>query len=193
MRVFSELFAVLLIGLALGGILSWFSIQNNHGFGSLTIGQWTAWPLVGSKRADPYSRAKVAADGDVPLGAAEGLALHATTDQQGRSLRRQCQYRVEGRTPLARLWTLSAHEPKGPVLINGDDLPSHLLSRSLLHDEDGSLNIEVGPDLSSGNWLQVNGGGAYTLILRLYDTPITSTGRISNVSMPSIILSGCRS
>ena len=57
MRAFSELFAILLIGLFVGGGLAWLSIQNNHGFGTLSIGQWTAWPLAGSVNADPYSKA----------------------------------------------------------------------------------------------------------------------------------------
>ena len=87
----------------LGGALAWMSIQKNHGFGTLTIGQWTAWPLAGSVNADPYSKAKVAAAGDVPLGAAEGLAFHARLDRRGNTLKRNCQYQLTGLTPPARL------------------------------------------------------------------------------------------
>ena len=124
MRAFSELFSILFIGLFVGGLLAWLSIQNNHGFGTLTIGQWTAWPLAGSQQADPYSKAKVAADGDVPLGAAEGLAFHAQTDERGNPLQRNCQYRIRGTTPTARLWTLAAHDLKDRVLFIPDGLPS---------------------------------------------------------------------
>ena len=192
LRAFIELFSVLFIGLAIGGFLSWLSIQNNQGFGALTIGQWTAWPLAGSINADPYSKAKVAADGDVPLGAAEGLALHARTDIEGQKLRRECQYRLAGQTPPARLWTLSAHETKGQVLFDAVGQPSHVLSRTLVRGEGGNFEITVGPQLSSGNWLETNGDGPYALILRLYDTPITSTGRITEVDMPTIALTGCQ-
>ena len=96
-------------------------------------------------------------------------------------------------TPPARLWTLSAHETKGQVLFNAVGQPSHLVSRGLVRGEGGNFEINVGPHLSSGNWLGTSGDGPYALILRLYDTPITSTGRITEVDMPDIVLSGCPS
>lgn len=191
MRAFAELFSILFIGLFVGGCLAWLSVQNNHGFGTLTIGQWTAWPLAGSQRADPYSKAKVAADGDVPLGAAEGLAFHARTDERGNPLERNCQYRIEGHTPTARLWTLAAHDLNEQVLYNPDGLPSSLVSRSLLRDQDGSFVVSAGPVFASGNWLEVQGSGKFQLIMRLYDTPITSTGQVSDAKMPVLSLQDC--
>lgn len=191
MRAFSELFSILFIGLFVGGLLAWLSIQNNHGFGTLTIGQWTAWPLAGSQQADPYSKAKVAADGDVPLGAAEGLAFHAQTDERGNPLQRNCQYRIEGTTPTARLWTLAAHDLKDRVLFIPDGLPSSLVSRSVLRASDGSFVVSVGPVFAPGNWLEVNGSGRFQLIMRLYDTPITNTGQVSDAEMPVLSLQEC--
>lgn len=191
MRAFSELFAILFVGLFVGGALAWLSIQNNHGFGTLNIGQWTAWPLAGSVNADPYSKAKVAAAGDVPLGAAEGLAFHARLDRRGNALRRDCQYQLTGMTPPARLWTLTAHDMNNRVLIKSDGLPSQLLSRNLLRQSDGRFQIVAGPDLASENWLEVDGEGPYQLILRLYDSPVTSTGQISDAEMPSVALVEC--
>lgn len=193
MRTFSEIFAVLFIGLFIGGSLAWLSIQNNHGFGTLIIGQWTAWPLAGSVNADPYSKAKVAADGDVPLGAAEGLAFHARHDRRGNPLQRNCQYQVSGITPPARLWTLSAHDLDDRVLINDDGQPSNLLSRQLLRETNGHFQISAGPDIAAKNWLQVSGSGPFKLVLRLYDSPITATGQIGDAEMPSVTLVGCPS
>ncbi|MEP0944902.1 MAG: DUF1214 domain-containing protein [Rhizobiaceae bacterium] len=191
MRAFSELFAILLIGLFVGGSLAWLSIQNNHGFGTLNIGQWTAWPLAGNVNADPYSKAKVAAGGDVPLGAAEGLAFHARIDRRGNVLRRNCQYQLTGLTPPARLWTLTAHDMENRVLFKSDGRPSQLLSRQLLRGSDGRFRIVAGPDLSAENWLEVDGTGQYQLILRLYDSPITSTGSVNDAEMPSVSLVEC--
>ena len=193
MRAFSELFAILFIGLFLGGALAWLSIQKNHGFGTLNIGQWTAWPLAGSVNADPYSKAKVAADGDVPLGAAEGLAFHAQTDSRGKALRRDCQYRLSGLTPPARLWTLSAHDLQNRVLVKTDGRASNLISRQLLRESDGKIEINAGPDLASKNWLEVEGKGPFKLILRLYDSPVTNAGRVADATMPSVTLLACPS
>ncbi len=220
MRAFGELFAILFVGLFVGGVLAWLSIQKNHGFGTLTIGQWTAWPQAGSINADPYSKAKVAADGDVPLGAAEGIAFHSITDQRGNALRRNCQYRLSGMTPPARLWTLAAHDLNDRALFRSDGRPSNLVSRELLRESNGQFEIFAGPELASKNWLEVSGDGdggggigvvsddgssggdqgsrrgrdeLFKLILRLYDSPVTSAGREADATMPTVTLIACKS
>lgn len=191
MRAFTELFAILIIGLTLGGALSWMSIQSNHGFGTLKVGQWTAWPLSGSSDADPYTKAKVAADGDVPLGAAEGLAFHATLDQRGDPLRLDCQYSLQGQTPPARFWTLSAHNIDGHVLATREGAASNIISRALLRNAKGEFIIQAGPKLAAGNWLETTGTGPFQLILRLYDSPVTTSGGGGEAVMPTISLIGC--
>ena len=191
MRSFIELSVVVFFGLTLGGLLAWFSIQNSNGFAALKVGQWTAWPLEGSINADPYSKAKVAADGKVPLGAAEGLALHAKTDRRGDGLLRNCQYRIDGQTPPARFWTLSAHELNGDVLRRPSGNPSSIVSRSIVRQSDGSFDLQLGPKFAPQNWLKTSGEGRFELILRLYDTPLTSTSGIVDTKMPAITLLGC--
>ena len=187
------MFAVVLIGLSLGGALAWVSIQNNSGLGTLQIGQWTSWPLAGSVDADPYSKAKVAADGDVPLGAAEGIAFHAQFDQNGKPLRRECQYLLEGQTPPARLWTLTAHEIKGAVLISRSGSPSAVFSRNLIRRSNGDFSIVTGAEAVPENWLNTSGNGIFKFVLRLYDTPITSTRGIVDPKMPTVSLLRCAS
>ncbi|MEE9314644.1 MAG: DUF1214 domain-containing protein [Rhizobiaceae bacterium] len=184
---------MLVIGLGLGGYISQYSIQTNHGFGALTIGQWTAWPAAGSVKADPYTKAKVAAEGEVPLGAAEGIAFHATTDEAGMKLRLRCQYRLSGQTPLARFWTISIHNLDGGAGDSGNKHYSTLLSQSLVREADGRFVLHTGPTLTAGNWLETDGQGEFQLILRLYDSPITSTRGIVDPGMPSINLLECKS
>ena len=193
MRSFIELFAVVLIGLSLGGALAWVSIQNNSGLGTLQIGQWTSWPLAGSVDADPYSKAKVASDGDVPLGAAEGIAFHAQFDRTGKPLRRECQYILDGQTPPARLWTLTAHEIKGAVLISPAGSPSAVFSRNVLRRSNGEFSIVSSSDAVPENWLNISGSGQFQFVLRLYDTPITSTRGIVDPQMPTISQLRCAS
>ena len=193
MRSFLELVAVLIIGLGLGSALSWASIQRNHGFGSLNIGVWTAWPLSGSREADPYTKAKVAADGDVPLGAAEGLAFEANTDSIGGVLLLQCRYLISGQTPPARFWTLTAHLPDNSIIRQPSGMTSSVISQMLLRNPDGTFAIEVGNRLASGNRMAVLGEGSFKLYLRLYDSPITSTSGIVDPQMPTIEKLGCAS
>jgi len=175
----------------LGGALSWYSIQSNNGFGALNIGQWTAWPAAGSTSADPYTKAKVAAEGEVPLGAAEGLTFNAITDQDGNKLLLNCQYQLEGQTPPARLWTLSAHRMNGQSVLNENGNAVKIISQSILREPGGRFIIRTGPKLVSGNWLKTSGPEPFQLVFRLYDSPITSTSGIVDPEMPSLELLEC--
>lgn len=193
MRFFLELVFVIVVGLGLGGALSALSIQNNHGFGALNIGQWTAWPQAGSSEADPYTKAKVASDGEVPLGAAEGAAFHGRTDSDNRPLDLKCQYAIAGQTPLARFWTLTAHKLSGDIITTVSQDPSVIRSRTIIRQPNGSFKISVGPRMSGGNWLETSGIGKFELVFRLYDTQITSSSGLVDPEMPVISIIGCDS
>ena len=192
MRYFLELAFVVVTALLIGGGLSMLSIQSNLGFGAAIIGQWSAWPQAGSRNADPYTKAKVAAAGEVPLGAAEGIAFHAKTDNRGEPLRLECTYRDSGNTPQAPLWTLTAHDPTGAVVASRTGKASTLISRGIVRDATGRFLITVSPVLAGGNWIETHGVGPFELIFRLYDTPSTSTSGLNNPEMPELILAGCK-
>ncbi len=191
LRSFFEIAAVLLLSLSLGGALAAVSIQNNLGFGALRIGPWTAWPQAGSPHADPYTKAQVAADGNIPLGVAEGVAFHVRQDADGAPLDLTCAYRVEGQTPLARLWTLTAHRLDGPAIRTESGRPATLVSRDVIRKAAGEFKITVGQSLAAGNWIETAGSGPFQLVLRLYDTPISSTSGLTAPTMPDVFLNGC--
>lgn len=193
MRIVLELIFVILLGLGLGGALSVVSIQNNLGFGALTIGQWTAWPKAGSRDADPYTKAKVAANGEVPLGAAEGISFHSRLDNKGDPLALNCQYQISGQTPPARFWTLTAHKADGTIVGSPSGGAATIHSRNIFRHPSGNFIIMAGPILSGGNWVETDGKGPYELVIRLYDTQVTSTSGLLNPEMPEIILMGCQS
>ena len=179
------------IGLGLGGVISWYSIQSNNGFGALNIGQWTAWPAAGSTSADPYTKAKVAAEGEVPLGAAEGLAFNAITDSNGNALLLNCQYLVEGQTPPARLWTLSAH------LLNGQtvqDENNNAVKNDLsihLEKTEREIYYTIRPKACIRQLAKDFRQRSFQMVFRLYDSPITSTSGIVDPEMPTLKLLEC--
>jgi len=86
-------------------------------FGAVSVGPWTAWPLEGSTDADPYSLAMLARTGEVPLGAGEGLSFTAQEDGAGELLSGKCTYEIKGETPAARLWTLTAYDATGRLMV----------------------------------------------------------------------------
>ncbi len=191
MRSLVNIFTVLVIGLALGGISAQYSIQRSHGIGAINVGPWSAWPFVGGTEVDPYTAAKVTTDGSIPLGAAEGLAFEAVTDQDGELLLRQCRYVLAGHTPVARLWTLVAYDRTGKILTDSGSEISAMYSGNVLRYPDSSFEIKISDYPQSGNWMHVEGEGAFKLVMRLYDTPITSNSGLINPEMPRIEKQEC--
>ncbi len=191
MRSFIDAFIVIVIGLALGGFTANYSIQRSHGIGAINIGQWSAWPFVGGSDVDPYTSAKVAADGTIPLGAAEGLAFEAVTDDDGKPLRANCSYLLSGSTPPARLWTLSAYDKKGEYGKPTAAGVSAKHSGNMVRFPDGTFTISISNYPKSGNWLSLQGDEEFKLILRLYDTPITSSSGLIDPIMPTIRRQEC--
>ncbi len=194
MRIIVQIIFVLAIGVVVGATSAWYSIQRSHGIGAINIGMWTAWPYSGKNQADPYTLARVTSDSTVPLGAAEGLAFETTRDDNGQLLKLECNYLLEGNTPKARLWTLTPYRQDGDKIRpanSSNRIPHHTNSTHLLRFTDGTFQIAIGPSRAPGNWLATHGQGAFRLVLRLYDTPITSNAGLVEPVMPKINNIGC--
>lgn len=181
-------FVIALVG---GGWSAALVMDRFDGAGSLRVGPWEANRLSGSPEADPYSKARAARDGDLTLGLGEGIALRAARDSVGEILQRRCIYRLAGRTPAARLWTLSAFDPEGRALRPSTGRPAGLVSNDLLRSDENDALVHVGPVAQAGNWLAVDGTGPMILALTLYDTPATSSTGGGEISMPTIELVRC--
>lgn len=193
MRSLINIAAMILIGLFVGGLSANFTLLRSHGIGAVNAGPWSAWPFVGGAQVDPYTSAKATADGTISLGAAEGLAFEAITDQLGNTLKRDCNYEISGNTSLTRLWTLSAYDYEGKLIFSDETNSSALYSGNMSRYPDSSFVLSVSQNPQSGNWLPIGGNGKFKLILRLYDTPITSNSGVIEPLMPRITLIGCTS
>ncbi|MGB7287919.1 MAG: DUF1214 domain-containing protein [Salaquimonas sp.] len=192
MRLIVNVLVVVAIGLVLGATTAWYSIQRNQGLGGIEAGPWTAWPFAGGSEADPYTMAKVSRDGTIPLGATEGLAFEATTDDQNQLLTRSCDYSVSGITPPSKLWTLAVYDSDGNTIEPSKGSRSALHSGKLLRFPDGSFRVTISKYPQPGNWLSVTGNGDFYFVLRVYDTPVTSTSGQVKPQMPNIIRRDCR-
>jgi hypothetical protein len=191
LRFVFHLVLMLGIALALGFGLSWYALTDGKLFGTVEIGPWTAWRDVGRPAPDPYTRAFIVRSGGLELGAGEGLQFVATTDDQGRSLTRDCTYVVSGRTPTAKFWTLVAVAPDTGALLSRPDGPPAMVSTRLARLANGDIDIYVGTRLSPGNWYQLTGTGPYSLILTLYDASSPSGAALGSSTLPSIRRERC--
>jgi hypothetical protein len=190
LRFLIDIGVALVIATLIGFTSAWFAVDKGYLFGSVRIGDWMAWPEVGSASADPYSIAMLARTGEVPLGTGEGIAFTATADDRGQPLSGRCIYRLTGLTPAARLWTLTAYDAEGRLMANAARR-SGFHSREILRRPDGGFEITVSPDVVPGNWLPVARVENFRLVLRLYDTPVTTGTELAGTDMPSIIREAC--
>lgn len=189
----SAILTLIVLVIAIGGGAGsvWMAINSGIAFGTVTIGDWTAVPAYGTPAADPYSKARFSRSGDLSLGIGEGVMFRATHDSSGAVLRLDCDYRVEGRFPPARFWTLHARTAAGAEIVPESGRSSALQSHALLRSQGDPVVITVSPRPNPGNWLATSGTGAFTLVLTLYDTAIASSAGIGAVELPRIVRTGC--
>jgi hypothetical protein len=180
--------AIAIVG---GGASVWYALAARDGVGAIEIGPWTAFPDIGTPDADPYSQARVAREGVLALGRAEGLSFVAERDSSGDELRRECAYRIEGGFPAARFWTLYAADRSLDAIPTGGPKPAALQSYQILRQPDNSAVISVGDRPFPGNWLLVRGSGKMYFVLTFYDTPIASSTGLSDLTLPRILKAGC--
>lgn len=190
MRFILYLLLSALVALGIGLGLSYYALTDGRLAGARQIGPWLTWTETGQPRPDPYTRAYLARRGDLQLGAAEGLQFVAEIDSDGRVLNRACTYLIDGKTPTAVLWTLTAIDMSGRNIAASPDL-IYLDSNHLSRAADGSAVIRVGRSLSPGDWLEIGGSGPFQLVLNLYDSPVATGLDWSTDEMPSITRERC--
>ena len=161
------------LALGIGISSAYYALSRDYPFGGVSAGPWRAWPQVGSRDADPYARAIVTRRAEIPLALGEGLALTAVADSEGNRLDLGCSYRVGAVTPQARLWTLAIYDGSGAP-VTSELGRSGITSAEVLRDSEGRFNVALSRAAQAGNWLQLPGAGRFTIMLRLYDTPVAA-------------------
>jgi hypothetical protein len=178
------------LSLGLGLWSAWLAVRSPAPIDTISIGPWQAWPNAGTADADPYSRARLARTGEIPLGSGEGLMLLAQADDSGERLVSSCRYRIAGQTPPARLWTLSLEDENGRVVPEADGIAA-LGSDVLLRSPDGSFEIALAPRAEAGNWISTAEAERFRVVIRLYDTAARTGTALTTLSMPRIVRLGC--
>ncbi len=171
-------------GIGLGS--TWYALTQNISFGALELGAWKGYPRNGTVSIDPYARAVIARNGELPVGSGDGVTFTAASDDDGRPLDGRCDVVVRGTTPPARYFTLTLYTPSGQLVANSLDRRG-FTSQELVRDASGDFEITVSPRARPGNWLPTGGIDSYILMLRFYDTSLgiaTRAGR--EAPMPAI-------
>lgn len=191
MRLLFSILLALCIAAVVGVGATWLTTTRGTELGTLTIGAWTARPWIGSADIDPYSRATIIRNGDLPIGAGDGIAFIARRDDRKRPFDGRCDVVVSGVTPPARFWTLTLYDNKGRLVANSLQRYD-FTSQEIVRNSDGSFAIHIAPRARAGNWLPTGGIERYVLMLRLYDTPVgVATRSPRDAPMPAVATVGC--
>jgi len=181
----------LLLATVVGVGATWMTTTRGTEIGALTIGAWTARPRTGTADVDPYSRATIVRNGELPIGTGDGVAFTATADDKKKALDGRCDVIVSGVTPPARFWTLTLYDRKGHLVANSLQRYG-FTSQEIVRGSDGSFEIRIASRSRAGNWLPTGGIERYALMLRLYDTPVgVATRTQRDAPMPAIRTVGC--
>lgn len=173
---------------------AWTVLDGDLKFNKVTLGQWGVWPLAGETGADPYTKAYLSRQGTVWMGVTEGLILTASDDRDKAQLTGRCIYTLEGKIPRGRLWTLTTETKSTPTPTPRKSSISqvhYITSNDTIWEEDGRLVITVSQKVQPGNWLQVGSNDNFNLVLRIYDTPLTSGALDNAIVTPSISRGDC--
>ena len=191
MRLLFVTLLTLVIAAAVGVGATWMTTTRGTELGTLTIGAWTARPRIGTVDIDPYSRATITRNGELPIGTGDGIAFMANADDKKKPLDGRCDVVVSGVTPPARFWTLSLYDSKGRLVANSLQRYG-FTSEEIVRGADGGFEIRIASRSRSGNWLPTGGIERYALMLRLYDTPVgVATRNKRDAPMPAVATVGC--
>ena len=190
MRSVVGLLIAAVASLVLGLWSAWLAVRSPAPVDTITLGVWQAWPNAGTTDADPYSRARLARTGEIPLGSGEGLMLLALTDDTGDPLVKACDYTITGQTPPARLWTVALENQDGHVVGKQENVAA-LGSDTLLREIDGSFAITLSPRPQGGNWISTKEAERFRVVVRLYDTTARTGTELTTLEMPEITRGRC--
>ncbi|MCL4765775.1 MAG: DUF1214 domain-containing protein [Hyphomicrobiaceae bacterium] len=161
----------LFFGIALiGGIgSSWYMIEIGTRLTTVTVGPWVSWPAAATPDADPYTRARAARHGSLPISGNVARTFEARTDSTGQRLHSSCDYAVATQGLDDGWWTMAVYDDNGHLIANPADRHA-FNSSTVARSADGSFVVSLGRDARPGNWLPTGGAGRLTLVLTLLES-----------------------
>ncbi len=156
-------------GLGLGSAL-WMAglwpAGRNMAFGDVDVGGWRSDFAIGSKAADPYTRARVARHGLLALAKTEAVYFTRSLDDAGGPLREACRYRLSGGPMPAGWWSVTLYDAASMLPANTDNA----LSIDAEQMGPGAWSAIIAPSRPEGGaaWVSSRGAGTFDLTLRLY-------------------------
>jgi len=184
-----KVFSALAVGIVLGLFATWATVIRGTMGGDVSDGPWRTSLYTGSSEGGPYLRANIAVHGLLALSREETIYYTAAGDSDGNALDGNCTYRVEGRDPPTRWWSITAYGSDDFLIPNVADLYS-ISMNSVARWADGTFVVTLSKAQAEGNWIPVV-GGRFDLTIRLYNPQAAVVADPAHVALPTIKMAGC--
>jgi len=179
-----------LVALVVGGTIGYFTVDPMlnliTNMSRVENGPWSANLAVGGTSANPYLRAWVAEHGLLALTKSETIYFSAEVDDNGEPLLGNCDYRIEGKAPDTRWWSITAYGPDDFLIPNEQRRYSCGCTEMKL-EPDGSFSIYLSRTPKEGNCLATGEAETVIVMLRLYNPGQAYYENPDTVELPQII------
>ncbi len=188
-----KLLAVLVFALVAGLGTVWWRVQQGVGSGNVQSGPWMTNAHVGAPSADAALRASVAVVGLLALNRSETVYYNAWSDSDGAPLSSDCVYRIVGRDPPARWWSITAYGADHYLIPNAAH--GYSVGRTTVErDAAGEFVVRVGGAPAARNWIATPPAAPpvpFSLTLRLYNPEDVVTRDLAALPLPRIEREAC--
>lgn len=181
------------VALILGLGSAWYMVENGAAFIVQQAGPWRFWYNSGRLDADPYTRARMARSGRLPVTAASALFLTATVDSRGGRLVSRCIYEIIARPLPAQWWSLTVFDAGGELIANKAERYAYN-SENLALPATGVYRIFLSSRARGGAWLPSGENRKLMLvmnIIRPQNIVDAATGMVRPELLPEIRRTDC--
>ena len=158
--------------------------------GATRNGPWRTSATTGSAAGNPWERAAVAIAGLYALTPQEAVYFTAFTDSSGETLRGDCRYRVQGKPPPARWWSITAYGADHYLVPNAAGVYARHAS-NLPSSADGHFDFALSAVATADSGLPIPATGPFSLTMRVYNPAPEVLAQLATLPLPTIVREGC--
>jgi hypothetical protein len=184
-KIILGVLVAIVLGSAIGIGSTILALKIGASVGAVKNGPWRTNLTVGSGQADMYTRAMVAVGGLLALNQSETIYYQALTDDSGQMFSGDNVYRIEGKVPDARWWSITLYGADYFLIPNELNRYSYS-GNSVTYDRNGKFTIHISKTRMPGNWLPLGDQKKFFLSLRLYNPGESIRKSPATVELPHI-------
>jgi hypothetical protein len=189
MRTIAKAIVSVAAGIALGVGTTWLAVRGGLP-GGVDDGPWQTSLAIGSANGDALTRASVALHGLFALNRSETIYYTARSDDTGAALTGACTYRVSGRDPATRWWSITAYGADDFLIPNPGKHYS-VSKNSVTRDAGGTFAATVSAKQAPADWIAVT-DAPFSLTLRLYNPDKSVAADPAHAKLPAITKVSCK-